>query len=373
MIVSLVVIYGFIRIYAGNLDFKLIVPSKLPKHYSFITTTQLPHTNFHRGPGYFKTCKPQSDVVFLKVHKAGSTTVMNILLRYGLYHKLVFVLPKHSNYINRQSELDVGRIIPPPKGKRYNILCNHSVYNRSVFHSLFPPGTFYLAIIRQPFEQFKSAFNYYSMARVVMREKNSSTNPIRDYLQIRNKISIPKFRNFVNNRMAYDFGIAPENFTNYKAIKNYIEILDKDFDLVMILEYFDESLILLRRYLCWTMKDIVSIRLNERKREIETSMDDFERHKNITMADYMIYEHFLGTFWKLVALEGPSFFKELNHYKQIRKIIEAFCKGKSKERKVVIPSSHWNMAFEISKIECEHIVIQELAFINLIRKFQYPI
>ncbi|XP_052831181.1 galactosylceramide sulfotransferase-like isoform X2 [Octopus bimaculoides] len=373
MIVTMVVIYGFIRIYAGNLDFKLTVPSKLPKHYSFITTTQLLHSNFHRGPGYFKTCKPQSDVVFLKVHKAGSTTVMNILLRYGLYHKLVFVLPKNSNYINRQSELDVNRILPPPKGKRYNILCNHSVYNRSVFHNLFPPGTFYLAIIRQPFEQFKSAFNYYGVTRIVMRQKNSSTNPLRDYLQLRKKISIPKSMNFVNNRMAYDFGIAPENFTNNKAIKDYIEILDKDFDLVMIMEYFDESLILLRRYLCWTMKDIVSVRLNARKSKIETSMDDFERHKNITMADYMIYEHFLGTFWKLVALEGSSFFKELSHYKQIRKIIEAFCKGESKDRKIVIPSSNWNMAFEISQIECKHIIIGEIAFLDIIRKLQYPI
>ena len=40
---------------------------------------------------------------------------------------------------------------------------------------------------------------------------------------------------------------------NLQAIKDYINFIDKQFMLVMISDYFDESLILLRRLMNWSM------------------------------------------------------------------------------------------------------------------------
>ena len=40
--------------------------------------------------------------------------------------------------------------------------------------------------------------------------------------------------------------------------------LDRQFDLVLILEYFDESLILLQNLMCWSTEDLVYLKQNER-------------------------------------------------------------------------------------------------------------
>jgi hypothetical protein len=41
-----------------------------------------------------ENCSVKTDVVFAKTHKTGSTTVQNILFRFGEKRKLAFVLPK---------------------------------------------------------------------------------------------------------------------------------------------------------------------------------------------------------------------------------------------------------------------------------------
>ncbi|GAB1611193.1 galactosylceramide sulfotransferase-like [Argonauta hians] len=379
VLLNIFFIYGLVRLYNWNPHSKII---HIKKYFSDIALADVQYTENHvnlrhsdsrRGPGYFKSCVPKSDIVYLKVHKAGSTSVMNILLRYGLHHKLVFALPKKHNYFNRKSQFDINIILPPPKGKRYNILCNHSVYNRSVFYSLFPLNTFYLAIIRQPFYQFVSAFSYYRVAKAVLKHKRSSVNPLRDYLKSPNQIPLSTALNFVNNRMSYDFGMAPEAFKNKTAIRNYIQTLDDDFDFVMILEYFEESLILLRRYLCWTMKDIISLKLNSRKTDAtETSVEDYETHKDITTADYMLYEHYLQVFWLRVAAEGPSFFRELNHFKQVQIFVGKFCNGALHEDTIYIPASDWNTAFQMSRKDCKYVKMSEMTFLKIIRQLQYP-
>lgn len=65
--------------------------------------------------------------------------------------------------------------------------------------------------------------------------------------------------------MTFHLGLSYRYFQNYTAVKNYIKFLNKEFDLVMIMDYFDESLVLLKRLLCWEIDDILYVKLNERK------------------------------------------------------------------------------------------------------------
>ena len=41
-----------------------------------------------------RTCQPVKKIIFAKTHKTGSTTVQNILYRFGEENQLMFVLPK---------------------------------------------------------------------------------------------------------------------------------------------------------------------------------------------------------------------------------------------------------------------------------------
>ena len=46
-------------------------------------------------------CAPQHRVAFLKTHKAASSSVQNILMRYSRDHGLNLVLPSAGNYLGR--------------------------------------------------------------------------------------------------------------------------------------------------------------------------------------------------------------------------------------------------------------------------------
>ena len=43
---------------------------------------------------YEKQCNPVKQLIFAKTHKTGSTTLQNIIFRFGERHRLMFVLPK---------------------------------------------------------------------------------------------------------------------------------------------------------------------------------------------------------------------------------------------------------------------------------------
>ena len=45
----------------------------------------------------------------------------------------------------------------------------------------------------------------------------------------------------------------------------FLSELNNEFDLVMIAEKFDESLLLLQSQLCWKVADITYLKLNERQ------------------------------------------------------------------------------------------------------------
>jgi hypothetical protein len=60
----------------------------------------------------------------------------------------------------------------------------------------------------------------------------------------------------INNGMSFDFGMQISQISNMFYITEYIKELDQDFRLVIIAELFDESLVLMKRYLCWDLLPI---------------------------------------------------------------------------------------------------------------------
>ena len=51
-------------------------------------------------PGY-KDCVKKHKIAFLKTHKCASSSVQNILFRFGLKNHLTFALPSTGNYLGR--------------------------------------------------------------------------------------------------------------------------------------------------------------------------------------------------------------------------------------------------------------------------------
>lgn len=66
----------------------------------------------------------------------------------------------------------------------------------------------------------------------------------------------------LRNGMSFDFGLEFEEFDKIEVIINFIILVEKDFQLVLIMEYFDEFLILLKWLFCWSLDDIFYLKYN---------------------------------------------------------------------------------------------------------------
>ena len=107
-------------------------------------------------------CNPQRNIMFLKTHKTGSTTVQNILVRHAEKNNLFVGLPKGNDFRFQYSH---GRKFEKqfvvPSKHEINILCHHMRFDREQVGSVMPEDTKYFTILREPAELFASYFDYF--------------------------------------------------------------------------------------------------------------------------------------------------------------------------------------------------------------------
>lgn len=207
-----------------------------------------------------KSCQPKYNIVFLKTHKCASTTIQNIFMRNGFVNNKVFVLPATANYLGHPTPF-TRRLVPDPKRFKheYNILTHHSRLSYSSMRELMPNGTLFITIVRNPVELFESMFHYYRLDKfwnITFDSFGDLNTPIPDRVHTNRyigKIGI--------NQMMFDLGMNITDFTKPYFVKNYVQHLDNIFDLVMVSERMDESLVLLKHLLCWTTDDIIAFKV----------------------------------------------------------------------------------------------------------------
>ena len=66
------------------------------------------------------------------------------------------------------------------------------------------------------------------------------------------------------NSQLTDLGIKSQDLSDEQKIREKVKEVDDQFDLVMLADQFDESLILLAKKLCWKLEDLVTLKLNAR-------------------------------------------------------------------------------------------------------------
>ncbi|XP_077063915.1 galactose-3-O-sulfotransferase 2 [Siphateles boraxobius] len=252
------------------------------------------------------TCQPKNHIVFLKTHKTASSTILNILYRYGDSHNLTFALP-----LNMHSQLFYPTFfaahfvegVRTRSVKEFHILCNHMRFSSQEVRKLMPKDTFYFSILRNPVAMMESLFVYYKAIpafRVVKSLEEFLIQGGRSY-----NTSVPN-NHYARNILTFDFGLdntAPENDNDLdKRSAEVISAVERDFPLILISEYFDESLVLLKHALCWSLDDISSFRLNSRSEHSRRplSAETAERVKQWNSLDWRVYQHFNATFWKRI-------------------------------------------------------------------------
>ena len=146
---------------------------------------------------------------------------------------------------------------------------------------------------------------------------------------------------------------------NETFIQEWTDSIDRRFKLVMITEHLIESLVLWRRLMCWTMKDIVfySINISKYKLGNLTYSDPalMENFRKWSTLEFRLYDHFNHSLWQKIAQEGPDFWEEVEIFKGILGQVRSFCNSKSLEKvsnKLWITSSKWNQQLLYTRRDC---------------------
>ena len=257
-------------------------------------------------------CKERRNIFFLKIAKSGSTTVQQLLLRFGMVRDLSFAL--FVDEFTYPSPTFSEFLLPAPNRStgfdgQYNIICEHTVYNESELKRWMPGDTFYLANIRHPLTHLKSSINH----RKLYTRLNISTSA--NFLA--ELLSDPKRHdkwNTTRNISARFFGLN-RTVGDTATGDALIQHIDRKFGMVLIMERVDESLVLMKRRLCWSTKDILylPLRVAEYKGKAkETEQDQEEliaKHRKWSNIDYDMYDHFV-TRLQVLALgqrAGPPY------------------------------------------------------------------
>ncbi|XP_078668653.1 galactose-3-O-sulfotransferase 2-like [Branchiostoma floridae x Branchiostoma belcheri] len=298
-------------------------------------------------------CSPRKTFVWIKVHKSGSSTTTPLFQKYAYFHNLTVMMPAHGGPI-------LSWPIPPreglyvkPRTGVYNALYQHSRYNKTWMEARFPPDTAYLAIIREPFSHFKSCFNYYHVSRVMKTKKTShSTNPLQTFLKnpwpykteaLSYGVRFDKTR----NAQAFDLGYPLEKSDDLDWARRYIDQLEQDFLLVMILEHLEESIVLLRRLMCWELKDVIlrsgtSNSRNYSFKHYQPTRTETETYRQYSAVDFMMFQRFNQSLWRKIRAQGDDFFGEVRHYRAVCAQVREFCRRREKSALLTIPSTRWN-------------------------------
>ena len=140
--------------------------------------------------------------------------------------------------------------------------------------------------------------------------------------------------NLLKNGMFFDLGLGMSEYENEIAISSAIFDLSKKFTLVLIYEYLDESLVLLKRKLCWKTDDIIyfsSLMPRNMLRNFTISRAAKDAIERWNKADFMLYDFFNATLWEQIRNE-ENFSSELESFKRRRHEVESHCeKGKIAE------------------------------------------
>ncbi|XP_070561139.1 galactose-3-O-sulfotransferase 2-like [Ptychodera flava] len=293
---------------------------------------------------------PIRDVCFIKTRKTASTTLSSILNRYALTHNLSLALMKtkkisgHFSVIPIHEDSPRELFLPPLDVKpgdwtnyKYNMMTVHVRYNRTAFETFMNPGTQYISILREMCFHFESDFVYYKIPAVVQRIRKS----IRTEKTLEEYLRDPEFywertkkdygetiKFFTRNVQIFDLGLDHAYHNNTDVLKTFIKELEGRIDLMLITEYFDESLLLLKKLLHWQWEDVMYMARNVRPHDTtrtNLTSDLCSKIKEWNSADDLLYQTFNKSLWKRVEGYGKDWQRDLDEMKRQLKEVQSNC------------------------------------------------
>mmetsp|Transcript_31029 Transcript_31029/g.40991 ORF Transcript_31029/g.40991 Transcript_31029/m.40991 type:complete len:419 (+) Transcript_31029:41-1297(+) len=278
-------------------SFSVLCSSHFPKDFQTANTSNS-----------FNKIVRRNGIFFLKMHKAASSTVQNIILRQAELFGMKILFPKrgygysYPEYFPSTATdfiFDGGDI-----DNAFDVGCLHSRFQNENVAKIFPHERVkYVSIIRDPVEHFVSVFHYFH-SLPIFRTFQSLEDFFENAANLRRENDLTSYSSGqAKNGIAFDFGLnnSAEHVTTAE-----LHLISSSFDLVLITEYVLESLILLKDLMGWDLQALVHFKLNSLDKKKVLQLDDtlIKKVQDWNSLDVQIYDFFNQTFWTKVKSFG---------------------------------------------------------------------
>ena len=277
--------------------------------------------------------------MFLKTHKTASSSVTSILNRFVDTNNLEMALPHGAEHRFfwpepfRARTVDLSRL----RNGKADFLCNHAVFSsRSEFQKVLHPHTKYITILRDPVERFESMFYFEGFHKLY--PNNATQNPLLSFVDsiddkhLKDNMTLQQLIQFpllVRNGMIFDLtSYVSQDIPTGEQFDTHINQVAETFDFVLLAEYFDEGLVLLRKFFNWSFLDLVYQRKNTRRIRHQELLTAEVRKKVgwLNKGDIDLYNHFKTLFHKRIEIYGEEFERDLEIFRVLNGNMNIQCK-----------------------------------------------
>ncbi|XP_006820090.1 galactosylceramide sulfotransferase-like [Saccoglossus kowalevskii] len=263
-------------------------------------------------------CQPQRKLVYLRLVETKCYTFGNILNRFGYHNGLTFVLPDTS----RSAVFDFTEplsetMIAPFNTHDYDLLVHFARYNHLLMHQLVPNARF-ITMIQEPSRQLRASFFFFKMQYRWKLRENFESQTFPTFVRDASKYYYTNepYNWLMKNGQLFMLGLDHKDELDADKVKQRIGEIEYHFDLVMINEYFDESLILLKKIMCWSFEDILYMPHDAFEHSYTGISSETTRTVDQwSAADRRLYYHFNTTFWRKVEEYGDTFQQDLQTFR----------------------------------------------------------
>ena len=306
--------------------------------------------------------------------------MFSILAEYARTHDLMALLPRR-RHINVFKPFDPRQVSFYPGVLRYDMLFNHHVFDPNIL-GLLHDDTFKFSILRNPETNFLSSFNYWGQLggfKYLVNISGRGEAKLDNYMKNPAMYEPEKpMMSFTNNRQSLDLGFdVSRSFQDTEYVKQFVQNLEKTFDLFLIFEYFDEGLILLKRLLRWRTEDVLFFQKLKytnlqriQKKATHMSPDNLAMFRKIYTADITLYDHFLPIFRQRLAAQ-PGLEEEVKEFRTILDIVKQFCEDKVRPfNQLIIPPGRWTDQVVLLDDKCQWLQLDEEKFTQHLKRKQ---
>ena len=232
-----------------------------------------------------------------------------------------------------------------------------------------PEGTKFVTLIRQTASHFSSMYSYFVFKRQYKVELEEFLLNPRKYFEQYNLKNTGRWSG--RDPELYDLGFSKHDMYDDDKVDKYIKFLDFKMDLVLLTEYFLESLILLKDMMCWDLQTIVHLNSKMRvplkgaKTSDPKSKTDEELTKRLNewnRGDVKLYDHFNRTLWEKVDEYGRArLYVEIEELKALSRRYESECMSGTKVRDISYRSGPIGLKeYVLNKEKAQHMTCRRL-------------